>query len=175
MAQTTHIWTSWNFVELRGGLKIFENLPKKMILGSWNFVELRGASCKRTFPLIFHVLSLFCQIAAGFHGIHVRTGTFVDFPTFYLFLPDRSLIRWNPTWKQAFRVIFYDFHIFKRFRAHWKLIQFNRCKKGSSMILIFFLKQCLPNRSLIHKIVLDLWTKSTLRASSQQNLTRHTQ
>ena len=69
--------TSWNFVELRGGLKIYENLLKILGLSwffgprtSWNFVELRGTSCKRTFPLIFHVLGVFCQIAAWFTEIH---------------------------------------------------------------------------------------------------------
>ena len=72
-----HTWTSWNFVELRGGLKIYENLLKILGLSwffgprtSWNFVELRGTSCKRTFPLIFHVLGVFCQIAAWFTEIH---------------------------------------------------------------------------------------------------------
>ena len=45
-------------------------LPKPHTWTSWNFVELRGTSCKRTFPLIFHVLGVFCQIAAWFTEIH---------------------------------------------------------------------------------------------------------
>ena len=64
-------------MELRGGLKIYENLLKILrfwaleLRGtSWNFVELRGTSCNTRFPLIFHVLGVFCQIAPWFTGIH---------------------------------------------------------------------------------------------------------
>ena len=62
----------------------------------------------------------------------VRMCVFVDFPTFELFLPNWSLVRWNPTWKDVFPMILNDFHIFQRSRAHWKLISLTSLQKHIS-------------------------------------------